>query len=226
MAVVWRPAGDGGVELSWTETGGPLVEQPKRRGFGSTLIESALSMETGGRAIVHYLRTGVVCDIFLPASSVTHSDAGAQTGANLPADGGLLATVPESAPKEAFRILVVEDSYLLLMMIVAMLDDLGWVAVGPATRKGEALALARSEIFDAALLDVNLDGETSWDVAEVLRTRGIPFVFGTGYDVSSVPPDGLAGSAVIAKPYQTRDVEQRLRDVIAATRGGLSAART
>ena len=223
MAVGWRQATDGGVELSWTETGGPLVEQPKRRGFGSTLIERALSMETGGRAIMHYLRTGVVCDIFLPVSSVTYSGADAQGGANSQTEGGLMADVPDAAPPEAFRILVVEDSFLLVMMIQAMLDDLGWVAVGPATRRSEALALAQSETFDAALLDVNLDGETSWDVAAVLRTRGISFVFGTGYDVSSVLPDDLAGSAVIAKPYDSRDVEQRLREVIAAKRHRLTA---
>ena len=41
--------------------------------------------------------------------------------------------------------------------------------------------------------DVNLDGDTSWDVARLLRARGIPFVFGTGYDVASVLPDDLAG---------------------------------
>ena len=53
VAVVWRSATGGGVELPWTETGGPPVEQPKRRGFGSALIERALSMETGGHAVVH-----------------------------------------------------------------------------------------------------------------------------------------------------------------------------
>ena len=226
VAVCWRRASDGGVELSWTETGGPLVEQPKRRGFGSTLIERALAMETGGRAIVHYMRTGVVCDVFLPAASVTYSGADAQGSANAQIESGLAAEAPDAAPLEAFRILVVEDSFLLVMTIQAMLDDLGWVTVGPATRKTEALALAQSEEFDAALLDVNLDGETSWDVAAVLRTRGIPFVFGTGYDVSSVLPDEFAGSSVIAKPYRGKDLEQRLRQVIAARSSRSTATQT
>ena len=216
VAVDWRRAIDGSVELSWTETGGPLVEQPTRRGFGSTLIERALAMETGGHAIVRYLRTGVVCDIFLPASSVSDSEANAASGASAQAGGSLVAELPAAASPESFRILVVEDSFLLVMTVQAMLDDLGWVAVGPATRKVEALALAQSETFDAALLDVNLDGETSWDVAAVLRSRGIPFVFGTGYDASSVLPDDLAGSAIISKPYRSRDIEQQLRKVIAA----------
>ncbi len=224
VTVGWRRASDGGVELSWTETGGPLVEQPKRRGFGSTLIERALEMETGGRAIVHYMRAGVVCDVFLPAASVIDSNGEAQAEAKAQAKGGLIARSPDTAPPETFRILVVEDSFLLVMAIQVMLDDLGWVAVGPATRRTEALAMAQSEVFDAALIDVNLDGEMSWDVAAVLRTRGIPFVFGTGYDVASVLPDDLAGSAVIAKPYHSRDVEQRLREVIATKRRSTTAA--
>jgi chemotaxis family two-component system sensor kinase Cph1 len=226
VAVRWRQTTDGGVELSWTETGGPLVEQPKRRGFGSTLIERALSMETGGRATVHYMQTGVVCDILLPASSVTSSDADAPGGGNSQMERNLMTAEPDAAPPEAFRILVVEDSFLVVTMIQAMLDDLGWVAVGPATRRSEAFALAQSETFDAALLDVNLDGEMSWDVAAVLRRRGIPFVFGTGYDVSIVLPDDLAGCAVIAKPYHSRDVEQRIREVIAAKRCSLTITQT
>ncbi len=223
VAVSWRKADDGGVELSWTETGGPPVELPKRRGFGSTLIERALAMETGGQAVMHYLRTGVVCDVFLPAASVTSSDA-QPDGPDARAGSAGAAKEAVAAPPEALRILVVEDSFLLVMAIQAMLDDLGWITVGPATRRSEALALARSEEFDAALLDVNLDGETSWDVAAALRVRGIPFVFGTGYDVSSVLPEQFAGSAVIAKPYHTRDVEQRLREVIAANRSRLATA--
>ncbi|QDM15421.1 HWE histidine kinase domain-containing protein [Tardiphaga sp. vice278] len=218
VAVDWRRANDGSVELSWTETGGPLVEQPKRRGFGTTLIERALAMETGGHSIVQYLRGGVVCNILLPASSVSESDANVVDGASVQAQRVQMAEVPAASPPEIFRILVVEDSFLLIMTIQAMLDDLGWVAVGPATRKAEAIALAQLETFDAALLDVNLDGETSWDVAAILMSRGIPFVFGTAYDVSSVLPDHLAGSAVIAKPYVIRDVEQRLREVIAIKR--------
>ncbi len=216
VAVSWRRAGDGGVELSWTETGGPLVEQPKRRGFGSTLIERALAMETGGHAIVHYMRAGVACDIFLPASSVAYSGTDPQGGAKAPAAGRLIERSPDAAPAERYRILVVEDSFLLVMSIQAMLDDLGWEAVGPATRKADALSMAKSETFDAALLDVNLDGEMSWDVAAVLKTRSIPFVFGTGYDVATMLPDHLAGSVVIGKPYHCSDVERRLRDVIAA----------
>ncbi len=215
VAVDWRRARDGGIELSWAETGGPPVEQPDRRGFGSTLIERALAMDTGGRATVHYLRAGVVCDIFLPPASVISSSIGPPVTATLKLDARREADAPAAPSSDAFRILVVEDSFLLVTAIQIMIDDLGWVVVGPATCKADALTLARSEAFDAALLDVNLDGDTSWDVAAVLKARGIPFIFGTGYDVFSVLPDDLAGSTIIAKPYYNREIEQRLREVIA-----------
>jgi light-regulated signal transduction histidine kinase (bacteriophytochrome)/CheY-like chemotaxis protein len=224
VAVDWRPAADGGMELSWTETGGPLVKQPKRRGFGSTLIERALSMETEGSAIVHYLRTGVVCEIFLPAAAITYLDADAQAGTNLQKEVLPIAAVPNVEPSEAVRILVVEDSFVISELLVQMIDLLGWVAVGPATRRSKALELATSEMFDAAMLDIDLNGEKSWDVALVLRARGIPFVFTTGYNLSHVLPDDLAGSAVMVKPYNPTDIEQRLREVITAKRLSLAPA--
>jgi chemotaxis family two-component system sensor kinase Cph1 len=218
VAVGWRTVTDGGMELTWTETGGPLVKQPKRRGFGSTLIERALSMETGGSAIVHYLRNGVVCEISLPASAITYAAPDARDGMALNIEVSPMATVANAEPRDAFRILVVEDSFLISELLVQVLGLLGWVTVGPATRKNKALELAQSEMFDAAMLDIDLDGETSWDVALVLRTRGIPFVFTTGYNVSHVLPDELAGSPVMTKPYKPADIEKRIREVIAAKR--------
>ena len=215
VAVHWRRGDDGGIELSWSEAGGPPVGPPTRRGFGSTLIERALAMETGGRANIHYLHTGVVCEIFLPLSSVSQSEVESQAPR---ADAPVVVQMTPEAALEPLRILVVEDSFLLVMSLEGVFDDLGWEIVGPATRKAEAMILAESETFDAALLDVNLDGEMSWDVAALLKERGIPFVFSTGYDVASLLPGFLAGSLVVGKPFRDGELEQRLRQVIAASR--------
>ena len=75
--------------------------------------------------------------------------------------------------------------------------------------------MARAETFDAALLDVNLDGEMSWEIADVLTARGIPFAFSTGYDQTDMLPSHLAGSQVLAKPYRLDDVARRLRQMMA-----------
>jgi light-regulated signal transduction histidine kinase (bacteriophytochrome) len=215
VSVQWRLAADGSIELFWTESDGPPVSQPQKRGFGTTLIERALAMETGGRANIYYLRTGVVCEVYLPISSISTSEA---------AVGSKRKSLPKvaepvaSTDTEVFRILVVEDSFLLVMSLEAMFDDLGWEIVGPATRKATAMELARTETFDVALLDVNLDGEMSWDVAIVLRERGIPFVFSTGYDVTKLLPENLVGSAVVGKPFQNIELEQQLRNAITVSR--------
>jgi CheY-like chemotaxis protein len=80
----------------------------------------------------------------------------------------------------------------------------------------DALQLAREEMFDAALLDINLDGAMSWDVAMILKDRSIPFVFGTGYNISAVLPECLAGSPVIGKPYQLSELKQLIQQAIGA----------
>jgi CheY-like chemotaxis protein len=111
--------------------------------------------------------------------------------------------------------LVAEDAFLLVTLLQDLFDALGWEMIGPATRLVDALQLARHEDFDAALLDVNLDGTMSWEVAFALKERGIPFVFGTGYSVSAVLPANLTGSPVISKPYQLSELQHVIQRAIA-----------
>ena len=213
VAVRWDIRDDGGLGLSWTESGGPVVTPPTRRGFGSSLIERALALETGGRATIHYKPGGVVCDVVLPKSSLVEFSVIPPVAAE-----SMSLTIEDefNALPANPKILIVEDSFLVLIGLEAMCANLGWEIVGPATRLGEALALAQSATFDAALLDVNLDGEMSWEIADVLKQRGIPFAFSTGYDQSNILPEHLAGTQVLAKPYRIDDVERRLRKMMAA----------
>jgi len=219
VSVTWRREDGGSVKLCWRESGGPPVTPPKRRGFGSTLIERALAMETGGHATLSYARGGVACDVFLPASAVCAAevtDAEPAAHPPVPAESATAAATP-------LRVLVVEDSSFVLLGLEAVFDHLGWVIVGPATRRDAALALAASAAFDVALLDVNLDGELSWDAAAVVRGRGIPIVFGTGYNVQTVLPEAFRGTPTLSKPFSLVDLEQALRRAAAHPRAGSSA---
>ena len=109
----------------------------------------------------------------------------------------------------ALRVLVVEDEPVVAMCLEDILDALGCVPVGPVGRLSEGLALATSEMLDAAILDINLAGERSTPIAEVLRGRGVPFAFASGYGSA---PEGFADYApLIEKPYGTREVEAALR---------------
>jgi light-regulated signal transduction histidine kinase (bacteriophytochrome)/CheY-like chemotaxis protein len=212
VAIRWTLTGAGGLDLSWTESGGPAVSVPNRRGFGSTLIERALAMETDGEATLHYLPGGVVCDVALPPSSLAQCETVAAEVArpvefsNTPTD-----TTP---PGNGILVLVVEDSFMTVSMLQLVFNNFGWTMVGPAARVSKALAMVNSESFDAVLLDVNLDGEMSWDVAAVLKARGIPFVFSTGYEIGSLLPESLRGSQFIRKPYNVNELEKSILRLI------------
>lgn len=56
--------------IVWTESGGPVVHPPKRRGFGTDLIEGMITHELGGKATVEYPETGIRCTIEIPLDSL------------------------------------------------------------------------------------------------------------------------------------------------------------
>ena len=86
------------------------------------------------------------------------------------------------------RVLVVEDEYFLADDMAQALRKLGAEIVGPVPTLDKALALLAAEPIDAAVLDINLKGQTVYPVADALIERGVPFVFATGYSQAEVPP--------------------------------------
>ncbi len=99
------------------------------------------------------------------------------------------------------RVLLVEDEMMVAGMLQRMLADLGYAVVGPATDVDEAMGMIGGGGIDAAVLDINLDGEMSYPVADELASRGIPFVFSTGYGAEDMP-DGYEGISVLKKPFR------------------------
>lgn len=98
---------------------------------------------------------------------------------------------------------MVEDELFVSMLVEDLLGDLGCRVVGPAMTAAEAVKAAREEGLDFALLDVNLDGETSFAAAETLRARGVPFAFVTGYGEQGVRAD-LRDVPILSKPIDPR----------------------
>jgi CheY-like chemotaxis protein len=98
------------------------------------------------------------------------------------------------------RVLLVEDEMIVAWLLKDMLTDLGCCVVGPAARVGEALAIVGVEPLDAAILDLNLNGELSYPVADALMSRGVPFLFSTGYDRDRIA-EGYRGFPLLQKPY-------------------------
>jgi CheY-like chemotaxis protein len=96
------------------------------------------------------------------------------------------------------RVLVVEDEVLVGMLIEEMLLELGYELAALSTHLEEALSIARTALFDFAVLDINLNGKQSFPVADAIRERGLPFLFATGY-----------GSRILTAPYKDVPILQK-----------------
>src|SRR3712207_5255758 len=96
------------------------------------------------------------------------------------------ATSTERRTSSTFRgrrVLVVEDEYLLAEDLRDELEGEGAIVLGPVPSVAEALELLRSGPKPyMAIVDINLQGEMVWPVADRLREMGVPFIFATGYD--------------------------------------------
>jgi len=115
-------------------------------------------------------------------------------------------------------ILMVEDEMNLAMMLEDILDDAGY-RVLKAGRLPQALeivaqsGLDEASRIDVAILDINLAGVQVFPLAEVLRVRGVPFVFTSGYGKDGIPDD-FRGSAVLQKPYGADSILSTLKKML------------
>jgi CheY-like chemotaxis protein len=113
------------------------------------------------------------------------------------------------------RVLVVEDEYLIRMLLEDMLADLGYAVAAAVGSIAEAREHAAAAEFSVAVLDVNLDGQEIYPVADILAERGLPFVFVTGYGERSLP-DRYRDSPALQKPFQAEQLEAALSGLLAA----------
>ncbi|MCK9915280.1 response regulator [Microbacteriaceae bacterium K1510] len=112
-------------------------------------------------------------------------------------------------------LLVVEDEYLISMLLEDMLTDLGYNVTAAVGTIKEAREHASTGDFQAAILDVNLDGQEIFPVADILAERGLPFVFVTGYGEGSLPAHYRARPA-LQKPFQAERLKETLASILAA----------
>jgi DNA-binding response OmpR family regulator len=105
------------------------------------------------------------------------------------------------------RILIVEDEMTIAMLIEDMLTDLGHEVAGLAMRLPQAVNLAATTSLDFAILDINLDGRMSFPVADILRERGVPFIFASGYGSAGLNEVYRGSTPVVRKPFRLGDLK-------------------
>jgi PAS domain S-box-containing protein len=210
--VRWTRLADGGFELIWTESGGPGVATPSRRGFGSTLLEQVTGRELNGEAVVEYRPGGVWARLVAGPAAVAPRP---ESVPEVPQARVVEMVTASRAPRslKGARVLIVEDAVLLALELETGLSEAGAEVVGPAYELEEAMALLDRPI-DAAVLDANLNGRSVTPVAEALARRGVPFVFATGYGETGGAPGGFE-VPVIRKPYDVTQVAAAVADLLA-----------
>lgn len=102
---------------------------------------------------------------------------------------------------------------LVLLMIEDMLTDLGCDSVISAATVDKAVALIEAQGFDVAMLDMNLNGNKTYSVADALTTRGVPFVFSTGYSGLHLRDD-YRDQPVLKKPFMEKELAGILTDLL------------
>ncbi|HRD29576.1 MAG TPA: PAS domain S-box protein [Caulobacter sp.] len=209
VRVDWRVLPDGQLQLTWTESGGPPVAEPGARGFGSTLVSEVTTRQLGGQVSIDWRATGLCFTVVLPGRNFRAAPASrsAPRGGKGPSSG---------EPVTQGLILVVEDEVLVAMELCNGLAAVGWDVLGPATTTDEALDLLAGERQpDAAILDINLAGKLVFPLADLLRARGIPFVFCTGYEETG-GGDRYRDAPVVRKPVNLETLGQELNRVLTA----------
>jgi PAS domain S-box-containing protein len=211
LAVTWSIGHDPQeLTLVWREEGGPaIVEPPQGRGFGMVLIEQVVGRQLNGRLALDWHRAGLCCTMAYPEVCFT---VGGVVGA--PADfAPVTATSP--APLSGHSILVVEDEAITALAVAQALEQAGFTVIGPAARVGEAIDLLRTNLPDAAMLDLNLFGSSAHPIAEALRNRGIPFLFCTGYQDLNHTAGMMDDVPVLSKPVSAGKLIDALTKLIA-----------
>ena len=115
-----------------------------------------------------------------------------------------------------WRILVIEDEPMISIDVQDILLDAGFQIAGVAARLDKALHLIEHAVFDAALVDANLAGESATPAAEALTTRGVPFIVLSGYSPEQQPQE-LRAAPFIAKPCQSSRLVEMLNSVLQKT---------
>ncbi|MGE4064108.1 MAG: response regulator [Rhodospirillaceae bacterium] len=108
------------------------------------------------------------------------------------------------------NVLLVEDEFLIALDAEEMLRDLGAASVTIASNFEDAQKHIAATKFDLAILDVNLNGQKSFPLADQLLARGTPVVFGTGYNLLTRQMDGYEARICVTKPYNATSLRKGL----------------
>jgi light-regulated signal transduction histidine kinase (bacteriophytochrome) len=210
LSVIWTIDAVGACDITWRESGGPLVRPPSRQGFGSVLIGRSIPFDLGGTSVIEYKPEGVQGVLRIPANHCSVAEP-VETQHSLPI---IALPYKEIVPLTATCVMILEDQLVIAVGLEQILMDAGVRNVITAGSEAEALRLLVSHKPDVAVLDINLGDGTSIVVADELTRLEIPFLFATGYGDSIIIPGHLKHVPVLRKPYDAHSMLLHLEHLI------------
>lgn len=201
--------------LTWCESGGPPVQPPSRKGFGTTIIDRSVPYDLGGAATVEYKPDGVEAVFRIPARHVSAPKTFAGPAIRFPRASAGHPQVPPYPMLKGHDLLLVEDSLIIALDAEDIAGRLGADSVSTAATVQAALDIIDSARPSVAMLDINLGDSTSFAIADRLMDLNIPFLFATGYGEQAQLPADHRGRTVVQKPYTLENVARAMDELLA-----------
>lgn len=208
--VRWSIDDTASLEIAWSEKGGPPVQPPQRRGFGSTIIERSIPFDLQGEAQVDFAVTGLRAQFLIPGHFVDEVDK-----PDLEADREEAVVPALPAAAVSGHALLLEDNVIIALDAEDMVRKLGFSDVTVVSNVAASMDLLNNTSINFAVLDINLGSETSIPVAEELERRSIPFIFASGYGESANLPGVLSSKIILNKPYGAEDLRTAFNQTLA-----------
>lgn len=211
LSLTWSVPDNGPTfDVLWEETvERPPVSLPLGSGFGTRLIRLMIESQLGGALDTRLSDNGLVCRMSLPKSHLASAPHTNIVPASTLAQASLTPLHNAGG-----SILLVEDEALIAAEMKSRLEDAGYVVTWSASTLQSATSMAKLVAIEAAVLDINLNGELSFPVADILQSRRIPFVFLSGYKRDGLIPDRFRAIKVIHKPCPPEVLERTILDAL------------
>jgi DNA-binding NtrC family response regulator len=107
-------------------------------------------------------------------------------------------------------ILVVEDESIVAIDMASIISMAGGRVIGPFQSIGQGFRFREFKHIDAALLDISLNGEPVFKLADAIAKRGIPIVFLSGREADVLPPEHRQRQ-FLSKPCETISIISALK---------------
>ncbi len=196
LSVSWSIKRDGeqaALHLRWLEKGTPGILSPGPAGFGTNFIQQIV-LPDGGSAFMSCEATGITWDLKFVLKSQIENE---------------IRTPSSDSFGRGKKVLIVENEALIAMELAQAVHNAGGEVAGSVGEIGEALRIINESSIDAALLDMNLNGQRSDELAAALKRLNIPFAFVTGYARESLPK-AFQDAELLNKPFSSGQIGETL----------------